>query len=122
LFNLERRLDVILYRAHFIARVRQASQLIEHGHIYVNKKIVKNKSILLKPGDVIECSKNLNVKRLILYNIAISKFWPYPPKYLNVNYRLLKISVLDKCSNNSLITQFPFFLNVDKVTRYYKTY
>jgi len=61
---LERRLDTVIYRAKFTPTVFAARQLINHGHIRVNKKKVNIASYLVKETDVIEVkdkSKNLTV-------------------------------------------------------------
>ena len=51
---LESRLDTVVYRAKFTPTVFAARQLINHGHIRVNKKRVNISSYLVKETDVIE--------------------------------------------------------------------
>ena len=51
---LESRLDTVIYRAKFTPTVFAARQLINHGHIRVNKKKVNISSYLVKDTDVIE--------------------------------------------------------------------
>ena len=61
---LESRLDTVIYRAKFTPTVFAARQLINHGHIKVNKKKVNISSYLVKESDVIEVkdkSKGLTV-------------------------------------------------------------
>ena len=61
---LESRLDTVVYRAKLAPTVFAARQLINHGHIKVNKKRVNVASYLLKDTDQIEVndkSKKLNV-------------------------------------------------------------
>ena len=61
---LESRLDTVIYRGKFAPTVFAARQLINHGHIKVNKKKVNISSYLVKETDVIEIrekSKKLNV-------------------------------------------------------------
>ena len=61
---LERRLDTVIYRAKFSPTDFAARQLINHGHIRVNKKKVNISSYLVKDTDVVEVrekSKKLNV-------------------------------------------------------------
>ncbi len=61
---LERRLDTIVYRGKFAPTVFAARQLINHGHIKVNKKKVNVSSYLVKETDFIEVrdkSKKLNI-------------------------------------------------------------
>ena len=61
---LESRLDTIIYRGKFAPTVFSARQLINHGHIRVNKKKVNISSYLVKESDVIEVkekSRKLNI-------------------------------------------------------------
>ena len=61
---LESRLDTVIYRAKFTPTVFAARQLINHGHIKVNKKKVNISSYTVKETDVIEIrekSKTLTV-------------------------------------------------------------
>lgn len=51
---LERRLDMIIYRANFVPTVFAARQFISHGHIKVNGKKHNISSYAVKVGDVIE--------------------------------------------------------------------
>ena len=61
---LESRLDTVIYRAKFAPTVFAARQLINHGHIVVNKKKVNISSFLVRDKDTIEVrdkSKKLNI-------------------------------------------------------------
>ena len=61
---LESRLDTVIYRAKFATTVFSARQMINHGHIKVNKKRVNISSYLVKDTDLIEVrekSKKLTV-------------------------------------------------------------
>lgn len=51
---LEGRLDNLVYRIGFGSSIRQARQIVNHGHILVNGKRVDIPSYQCKPGDVIE--------------------------------------------------------------------
>ena len=53
LFMLERRLDNVVYRSGFSTSRRQARQLVNHGHIFVNGSKVDIPSFQVKVGDVI---------------------------------------------------------------------
>ena len=61
---LESRLDTVIYRAKFAPTVFAARQMINHGHIIVNKKRVNIASYVVKNTDSIEIrekSKKLTV-------------------------------------------------------------
>ncbi|HEY0657202.1 MAG TPA: 30S ribosomal protein S4 [Pyrinomonadaceae bacterium] len=66
LFLLERRLDNVIYRSGFSTSRRQARQLVNHGHIFVNGRKVDIPSFQVKLGDVItvkeKSSKNVHVE------------------------------------------------------------
>ncbi|MBC7087651.1 MAG: 30S ribosomal protein S4 [Tissierellales bacterium] len=50
---LETRLDNIVYRAGFASSIRQARQMVVHGHILVNNKKVDIPSYIISVGDII---------------------------------------------------------------------
>ena len=110
----ESRLDVVLYRAKFSLSVRGASQLILHGHVLVNGKVVQNKSYTLKANDRIEISHNVKSRGLIKKNLDRSNFWPVPPKHLLINYKTLQILFLYENDSN-LLPVFNHYLHLDSV-------
>lgn len=117
---IEKRLDVVLYRSHFVLSVRSAQQLIIHKHIKVNGTTITDKSFILKPGDVIEVTEKM--KFLIYANIIECNafIWPLPPKYLNVNYKTFEIIFSGKIETQNISNLFPFFPNVYYLLRYYR--
>ncbi|MBI3192890.1 MAG: 30S ribosomal protein S4 [Ignavibacteriae bacterium] len=61
---LERRLDNVVYRMGFAPSRKAARQLVNHGHLLVNDKVVSIPSYLIRPGEVVqirERSKKLEV-------------------------------------------------------------
>lgn len=56
---LERRLDIIILRSHLVLSVRNAQQLISHGHVYVNGVKVTKKNYLVKTGDILTFSSSI---------------------------------------------------------------
>lgn len=54
--NLERKLDVIIFRSHWAISIYSAQQLIHQGHFMVNGVITRTPSYIVKPGDSIEIS------------------------------------------------------------------
>ena len=51
---LERRLDNIVFRMRFASSRNQARQIVSHGHVYVNGKMVNIPSYSVKVNDVVE--------------------------------------------------------------------
>lgn len=59
---LERRLDNVVFRLGFARNLKEARQMVSHGHILVNNRKVNIPSYLIKKGDIIsvrEKSKGL---------------------------------------------------------------
>ncbi len=67
---LERRLDNVVYRLHFASTRRQASQLVSHGHVFVNGKRVNIRSYRLKAGDVVSIGLRGQKMNLIKENLT----------------------------------------------------
>jgi small subunit ribosomal protein S4 len=51
---LESRLDNLTYRMGFASSIRQARQMVVHGHILVNGKKIDIPSYICTPGDILE--------------------------------------------------------------------
>ena len=67
---LERRLDIVVYRAKFANTVFASRQLINHGHIRVNDKKVNISSYLVKEDDVIEIKTKSKELTMIAGSLA----------------------------------------------------
>lgn len=115
---LEARLDIILVRSHFVLSVRNARQLISHKHVLVNGKIVSDNSFLVNKGDLITFSKKSH--KIVRYFIILSDIWPLPPKYLQINYKLFQIQILDNVILSDTLSQNLLWLNLNNVLSYYK--
>ena len=60
---LEARLDNTVFRLGFAMTRRQARQLVNHGHVMVNSRIVDIPSVQLRSGDIISIRpKSRNIK------------------------------------------------------------
>lgn len=118
LIILEKRLDTILYRSYFVLSMRSARQLISHGHVLVNGKIINSKSYLVQKGDIISFS--INCHKLIEYSLGNSEIWPLSPKYLHINYKTFQIMIIEdiKFVNNAL--NLPLKLDLNKVIQHYR--
>lgn len=114
----ESRLDVVLYRAKFSTSVRNATQLIVHGKILVNNKLIKTKSYLLKPSDLIAVDPKHFIS--VETNIQMANIWPIPPKHLTINYKTLQI-IFGTFKNTNISLNFSYHLNLEKIlTGYYQ--
>lgn len=114
----EKKLDVILYRAHFVKSIKNAQQLIRHKHIKINGKTAKNKFYVLKDGDIVKI--NQKIHPLIYFNLIDSNIWPLPPKYLQINYKTFQIICNNNKNYQSIFAQFPSWLDIFLLLRYSK--
>ncbi len=107
---LESRLDNVVFRMGFAKTRAQARQIVNHGHILVNGKMVDIPSYLVKEGDVVAVKTNSKVKKLIVANnlsVAV-------PAWLEVDkdnfcgkvVRLAQRSDIDFDVTESLIVEF----------------
>ena len=110
----ESRLDTVIHKANFSLSIKEAAQLILHGHVLVNGKPVKTKSYNLKTNDLIEIAHNKKSRALVKRSIDRSNFWPIPPKHLLVNYKTLQILYVHQNDSN-LMPVLNHYLNIDSV-------
>ncbi|HSH35363.1 30S ribosomal protein S4 [Schnuerera sp.] len=79
---LESRLDNLIYRLGFASSIRQARQMVVHGHIKVNGKKVDIPSYRVNIGDVISLKKKSRNIELFRENFLSSfpNLYPYLEK------------------------------------------
>ncbi|QXE46257.1 30S ribosomal protein S4 (mitochondrion) [Nitzschia inconspicua] len=115
----ESRLDTVIYRISFSLSIKEASQLILHGHVLVNGQPVKSKSYLLRPNDLIEIAHSSKSRALVKKSLDKSNFWPVPPKHLLVNYKTLQVLFVYSKDLN-LMPIFNHYLNLNSVIGHIK--
>ena len=76
---LETRLDALVLRLGFAQTMRQARQLVSHGHIHVNGRRLDIPSANVRPGQTIEASPA--AKRFLAVTESL-EVTPDPPPYL----------------------------------------
>lgn len=116
--KLENRLDVVLVRTKFVLNIYNARQLIAHGHVKVNGLKMKSSSYILKSGDVITFSKKIH--KFIEFCLLHSDVWPFPPKNIQVSYKLFKLRLLDTGVLINSSDMFNTYLNYANFIEYYK--
>jgi len=70
---LERRLDNVVYRLGFSSSLAQARQLVLHGHIEVNGRVVTIPSYLLEVGQVVSINEKSRQKKVIVEAIELAQ-------------------------------------------------
>ncbi len=79
---LETRLDNLVYRLGFASSIRQARQMVVHGHILVNDRKVDIPSYIVEIGDTIELkgkSKDIEIFKENFNNFFLNQY-PYLEK------------------------------------------
>jgi small subunit ribosomal protein S4 len=66
---LESRLDCVLYRLGFATTIPAARQIISHGHILVNDRLINIPSFLCEKGDKISTKDREKSKKIIEKNL-----------------------------------------------------
>ena len=112
---LESRLDTVIYRAKFALTVFSARQMINHGHIKVNKKRVNISSYVVKDTDVIEIREKS--KKLAFIDGAIQSKEREVPEYIQLDdkNKTAKLVRVPKFSE----VPFPVIMEPSLVIEYY---
>ncbi|MBC8589413.1 30S ribosomal protein S4 [Paratissierella segnis] len=96
---LERRLDNLVYRMGFATSIRQARQMVVHGHFLVNEKKIDIPSYIIEVGDTItlkEKSRNVELFKENFDNALLNSL-PYISKDEgNFSATLIKIPERDE--------------------------
>jgi small subunit ribosomal protein S4 len=131
---IESRLDCIVYRLGFASTIPSARQIVNHGHVVVNNKLVNIPSFLCKTGDKIKMKEKSTSKKLITLNYEIhqkkreliqkrmkrinltrSRFHTLLPKHLEINNEQLIGTVLSPIKRRDVVVK----INELKVVEYY---
>ena len=90
---LERRLDNVIYRLLWISSRAEARQMVSHGFIFVNGRLVNVPSFLVRPGDKIAARKKEEVAKRIKANLEMLQDRSLP-EWLALNRETLVAEVL----------------------------
>ena len=82
---LERRLDMVVYRAKFVPTIFAARQFVSHGHVKVNGRRVTIASIRLKAGDVVELTDKAKGLATVLEAVQLAE--RDTPDYIEVDHK-----------------------------------
>ena len=112
---LESRLDTVIYRGKFSPTVFAARQLINHGHIRVNKKKVNISSYLVNESDVIEVREKS--KKLTAIDGSLSSTERDVPAYIQLDdkNKTVKLVRVPKFSE----VPYPVIMEPNLVIEYY---
>ena len=112
---LERRLDMVVYRAKFVPTIFAARQFVSHGHVKVNGRRVTIASIRLRVGDTIELTDKAKGLATVLEAVQLAE--RDTPDYIETDHkgmtaRLVRIPALSD-------VPYPVQMQPNLVVEYY---
>jgi hypothetical protein len=96
LWNLERSINILVYRAKYIPHIKIANHLIRYGFIMLNNKIMSNPHTQANILDIIRICKVKYFKRIFLtqfINLYGIRRYQSIPSFIETNKRILSLAV-----------------------------
>jgi len=131
---LEARLDCVIYRLGFAPTIPAARQIVNHGHILVNGKLINIPSFICQKNDIITVRQKEKSKKLIYdnfetqqqkrkliqrrmkrVNLTTSRFHSLLPKHLEIDNEKLVGSCLTPLKRKDVLVR----VNELKIVEYY---
>jgi small subunit ribosomal protein S4 len=131
---LEARLDCVIYRLGFAPTIPAARQIVNHGHILVNDKLINIPSFICQKNDVITVKERETSKKLIAdnfetqqqkrkliqrrmkrVNLTKSRFHSLLPKHLEIDNEKLIGNFLSPVKRKDVLVR----VNELKIVEYY---
>lgn len=113
---LEMRLDSLCFTLGFAKSITQARQLVNHGHITVNNKVINIPSFQCRLNDIISVKEKATSKNLVSNNIKNNqvKNIPYNLKF---DESKLQATVVDYCDRDDVQLQLDELLVIEYYSR-----
>ena len=113
---LEMRLDTICFTLGFASTIGQARQLVNHGHITVNNKVINIPSFQVRLNDVISVKDKSSSKNLVNTNIKLNQRNELP-YHLKFDASKLEATVLDYCDREDIQLKLEELLVIEYYSR-----
>jgi small subunit ribosomal protein S4 len=113
---LEMRLDTICFTLGYAKSMAQARQLVNHGHIIVNKKVVNIPSFQCRLDDIIGMKEKSSSKILIENNIKNNSVKNIP-SHLRFDNSKLEAKILDYCDRDDIALPLDELLVIEHYSR-----
>ena len=113
---LEMRLDTLCFTLGFGKSIAQARQLVNHGHVTVNNKVISIPSFQCRLNDVISVKEKSTSKNLVSNNLKANQRNGMP-SHLEFNDSKLEATVLDYCDRDDVQLQLNELLVVEYYSR-----
>ena len=113
---LEMRLDTLCFTLGFASTMAQARQLVNHGHITVNNKVISIPSFQCRLNDVIAIKEKVASKTLVEANLKNNSRSELPSN-LKFDATKLEATVLDYCNRDDIQLQLDELLVIEYYSR-----
>lgn len=113
---LEMRLDTLCFTLGFAKTMAQARQLVNHGHVTVNKKVVSIPSFQCRLNDIISIKEQNSSKTLVENNLKNRQSTTIPA-HLKFDQNKLEAIVMDYCDRDDVILQLDELLVIEHYSR-----
>lgn len=113
---LEMRLDSICFTLGYAKTISQARQLVNHGHITVNKKTVNIPSFQCRLNDIIGSKEKNSSKRLLENNTKNNQVTNIPT-HLKFDSSKLEAKILDYCDRDDVALTLDELLVIEHYSR-----
>ena len=113
---LEMRLDTLCFTLGFAKSIAEARQLVNHGHITINNKVVNIPSFQCRLNDVIGIKDKSTSKNLVEKNIKHNQAGEIP-SHLKFDNSKLEATILDYCNRNDILLQLDELLVIEYYSR-----
>lgn len=113
---LEMRLDNICFSLGYAPTIAAARQLVNHGHIVVNNKVIDIPSFQCQPFDIIGIKSQSPVRKIIENNLKTINF-TVPPSHLTFDKEKFEGSVKNYCTRSDVLLDLNELLVVEYYSR-----
>jgi len=113
---LEMRLDTICFSLGYAPTIAAARQLINHGHIVINDKVIDIPSFQCQPSDIIGIKPKSPAKKIIENNLKNINFTS-PPSHLTFDKEKLEGLVKNYCVRSEVLLDLNELLVVEYYSR-----
>ncbi len=113
---LEMRLDTICFSLGYAPTIAAARQLINHGHIVINDKVIDIPSFQCQPSDIIGIKPKSPAKKIIENNLKAINFTT-PPSHLTFNKEKIEGLVKNYCVRSEVLLDLNELLVVEYYSR-----
>jgi small subunit ribosomal protein S4 len=113
---LEMRLDSICFNLGFGSTIAHARQLVNHGHITVNGKVIDVASFQCRVNDKIGIKPKTVSKNIVEQNLKTMKFLERP-SHLKFDSEKMEGQIMNYCDRNDLLLELDELLVIEYYSR-----